>query len=354
MDRIDEKAAEEIIRKKERDNAKNFNQDESTDKTEEKSVVPVSTDVHEAAEARIDRSRGGLGVLKSGNPESEIHGANDEYWKNVPIQNLPSAGLFYPDNAELTIRSAEVGEIRHWSTIDENDFLDMDAKMNFIIEKCVRFRGANKEPLSWKDLLEIDRFYIIFLVHEITFPNGENKLFVKFGCNMQCKGDGTYREKVHLKANMLNLLIIPEDIMKYYSPEHKCFAKVSEKLKEELRFYLPTVGVSQKIKGLIKDARDNSNYVDPAFIKIAPFLIKEWRDINEGYLEKLRIQTFNWNKNKTLFVTGFADKLEQSVNLTVKRECKQCGVVLEVPLFFRDGFTIKNLFVVSASLDDLI
>ena len=72
--------------------------------------------------------------------ESTISGANDSYWKKVPLENLPSKGLFYGDDAELTIRSAEVSEVRQWSTMDEGDVLDIDDTLNFILEKCCRFK----------------------------------------------------------------------------------------------------------------------------------------------------------------------------------------------------------------------
>ena len=302
---------------------------------------------------RVDRSGGGLGRLTGG--QSEIHGANDSYYKNVPLQNLPTKGLFYPDGTEITIKAAEVGEIRHWSTIDENDFLDMDMKMNFIVEKCIRIKNMEQNVLMhWKDIKEIDRFYLIFLVHEFSFPDGENKLYINFGCNIQCKGDGTYREKVHLKSNMLNMFTVPEDLMQYYDPTEKCFVKNSQKLGEVLKFYMPTIGVSQYVKGLVRDARDKGSYIDPAFLKVAPYMIKDWRDLNDRYLESLRMDTFKWGKNKLLFIAGFSDALEKSVSLIVKKQCPRCDVELEAPLFFRGGFTIKSLFLVSGSIDDLV
>ena len=39
-------------------------------------------------------------------------------WKNVPLENLPSQGLFYEESTQIAIRAASVAEIRHWSTID--------------------------------------------------------------------------------------------------------------------------------------------------------------------------------------------------------------------------------------------
>lgn len=302
---------------------------------------------------RLQRGEGGgIGTLKGG--ESGLHSAADMFWKNLPLENLPTAGMFYPKGMQLTFRAAEVAEIRHWSTIDSNDMLDMDMKMNFILEKCVRVKGPDGTWMSWEDLIEIDRFYILFCIHEITFPNGENKLMIKFKCPPTCKGDGTYRESVQLKSNMLNLLTIPEELMQYYSPEERCFIKVSTKLNETLRFYLPTIGVSRKIKNIIKDAQQEGGFIDTAFIKVAPYLVKDWRTLDDKKLEALRMDTFRWSKNKTLFIMGISDMMEKAVNLTVKKECPQCHIDLEAPIFFRGGFTIKNLFALSDRLDELI
>ena len=303
---------------------------------------------------RVDRSGGGLGTLKDGSAASALHGAADEYWKTLPVDNMPTGGLFYPEGIEVTIRSADVAEIRHWSTIDEGDMLNMDMQMNFIMEKCVRVKSPAGTWLSWQDIIEIDRFFILFRIHELTFPNGENKLKVRFKCPPNCGGDGTYREMVHLTSNMLNLLNIPEDIMQYYSPEDRCLVKVSARLKETMKFYLPTIGVSKKIKDMIKTARDEGGYVDDAFIKIAPYLAKDWRTLNDKELERLRMDTFRWDRDKLMFVMGLADKIEKSVNLLVKKTCPKCDVVLEAPIFFRDGFTIKSLFFISGELNELV
>ena len=98
-------------------------------------------------------------------------------WKNIPSENLPSQGLFYEAGTQIAIRAAAVAEIRHWSTIDDNDLLSIDEMLNFIIEKCCRIKVPGK-PGTYKDLKEIDRFYLIFAIRDYTFKNGENKIFV--------------------------------------------------------------------------------------------------------------------------------------------------------------------------------
>lgn len=284
---------------------------------------------------------------------SEIHGAADNFWKNIPFNTLPSKGMFYPDDSEITIRSASVVEIRHWSTIDESDFLDMDDKLNFILEKCLRFK-CKDGILMWKDIKEIDRFYLVFRIHELTFPNGENKLLVNFGCDQSCKGDGSYSNKIQLTSNHLKMFTLNDKVLQYYNPTKKCFSKESESLGEVIELYVPSIGTMLYVKNIMKESRNNNGYLDKSFLRILPYFVTDWRRMNTNSVEKLRMDSSQWQTNKFLFISALIDEFQKSVNLTVKHECERCSTVLERPLFFRGGFTIKDLFAVSIELDGLV
>ena len=60
--------------------------------------------------------------------------------KIINLEELPSAGMFYEPGTEISIRACRVEEIRHFSTIDETDIIDVDDKLNYIIERCCRIR----------------------------------------------------------------------------------------------------------------------------------------------------------------------------------------------------------------------
>ena len=105
-----------------------------------------------------------LGKSIDSQVNSTISIANDPTWKKIPLENLPSKGLFYADNTEIAIRSATTFEIRHWSTIDEDDQNDVNDQLNFILEKCARIQITKSSiALSWEDILEIDKLYIILV-----------------------------------------------------------------------------------------------------------------------------------------------------------------------------------------------
>ena len=89
----------------------------------------------------------------------------DVGWHPLPVSALPSAGKFYPDNSRIQIRAAANKEIRHFSTIDPDDPLDADDKLNFILDNCSIIMMDEKR-VSYKDLLEIDRFYVIIAIRD--------------------------------------------------------------------------------------------------------------------------------------------------------------------------------------------
>ena len=106
--------------------------------------------------------RPNLGVVDS---YAELSAASESSWKLLDTRGLPSQGLFYPENSELLLRPAKTKEIRHWSTIDENDPLDVREKINFILNSCTKFTVKGSHiPLNFNDFIEVDRYHILFRI----------------------------------------------------------------------------------------------------------------------------------------------------------------------------------------------
>ena len=73
-------------------------------------------------------------------PTTEVTGLkykdNLGYLK-IDVKTLPTQGLFYPDGTEISIRAARGGEIKHWSTMNDQDINQLsqiDDILNYIIE----------------------------------------------------------------------------------------------------------------------------------------------------------------------------------------------------------------------------
>lgn len=300
--------------------------------------------------------RQSLGQARSAQPqESSISSANDSFWKTIPLQNLPSGGLFYPDGAELSIRSADVSEIRQWSTIDEGDILDVDDQLNFIIEKCTRFKiNGGQMWLTWRDILEVDRLFIVFMIHEITFPTGQNELYAKFTCNSSCTGEEKFEDTLLVNSGMLQIFSLPEELMQWYSQDYKCFEVVSTKLNDTWYLYMPTIGVIERLRKRIAEIRQTGKNVDKAFIKYAPYIIQDWSKFGKREYSDLQMSSFAWHINKFTFINEFVDQIQLARETSISTGCPKCGSILTTPLFSQSSFTIKNLFLISGRLNELI
>lgn len=262
-------------------------------------------------------------------------------WKGVPVDNLPSEGRFYPDGTTLEIRAAQVQEIRHFSTIDENDPLDMDDKLNMIVDKCVRMRFPDRQA-SWKDIKEEDRFYLIFAVRDLTFVNGENKLFLNLQCGRTCAGDGTYKEKVELVKDNFDYYKIDPRLMEHYDEKERCFVLRNTKA-GTFKLYIPSLGVTSFIKGYVRQRIKNNEFFDRSFLKIAPFLFPEWRQLNDQSYNAMYQESMGWSPLKFSSMLQMAEMIRFGVKTELVRSCKQCGVEVRTPMSFPGG--VKSIFI---------
>lgn len=270
-------------------------------------------------------------------------------WKAVPIENLPSEGLFYPEGATLEIKAASVGEIRHFSTIDENDPLDLDDKLNLIVEKCMRLRFPNKSA-SYKDLKEEDRFYIIFAIQELTFKNGENKLFINVKCGATCMGDGTFFEKIEMKKENFEYYKIDQKLMQFYDSQACGFLINTEKV-GQIKLYVPSLGVTSFIKNYLRERIQRREFYDKTFIKVAPFLFDDYRTLTEAKFNAMQKDSLTWNVYKLSAILKVAEKIRFGAKTEIKRQCDKCGAEVAAPLSFPGG--IKSLFLPADALDNL-
>lgn len=302
-------------------------------------------DQNEEVEVNPDSGRPTLGMAeKPQHKEAERQEskklADEMGWHNIPIQDLPSAGLFYADDAEVAIKSAKVQEIRHFSTIDENDPFDIDDKLNFVVDKCLKVR-LNGVMASWKDLKDEDRFYLIFAIRDLTFKEGENKLMINLACTeMDCKTT----DKIELKNGIFDYYKIEGKLMNYYDQEEKCFAFDSEKV-GKFNLYVPSLGVTSFIKNYVKKKQQAGESYDLSFVKVAPFVFGDWRLLNDASYQGMEQESFGWNKQKFSAIHNLTEKIRFGVKLSVTQNCSECGAEVTAPLTFPNG--VKSLFVIS-------
>ncbi len=263
-------------------------------------------------------------------------------YHNIPTISLPSGGMFYPEGTEISIRSAKVSEVRHFSTIDETNVLDIDEKLNQIVESCIRITCATKR-LSYKDILEEDRFYIILSIRELTFPEPESSLKVE---HMSKKGE---KHQIEIKKDYFQYFKIPVELDKYYDNDEKTFM-VETKSFGTISMRPPSIGVMQKITSHIREKQQRGEKVDQSVLQIIPYLHHDWRGFNDKTLFEFEIELNGWSSKKYNLVYTLAEKMKIGIqpNMLVQLGDEE----EEVPINFRDG--IKSLFVIQDIAGELL
>jgi hypothetical protein len=259
------------------------------------------------------------------------------------MESLPSKGLFYEETTQVAIRAASVAEIRHWSTIDENDLLGTDDMLNFIMEKCCRIKVPGK-PGNFKDLLEIDRFYLIFAIRDYTFKNGENKLMINVSDE-----DGV-EEKVEVTKDLLDYFNPDERLMNYYDRQNRCF-NINMKNGESFQLHLPTLGIMNFIKSYIKAKQQSNKNFDKTFIKYAPFLFPEWKTLTQSSYDKAVQDSMTWTLQRISVLDKLVEILSSSVNPQI-RYISSGGGERVSPLNFPGG--VKSIFLISDIFGELV
>lgn len=262
-------------------------------------------------------------------------------WIPIPLADLPTRGLFYPLNTVIAIRSASGAEIRHWSTLDETDFSALDDMLNYVIERCVTIKTSTEENLrlSWKDIKEVDRFYILLAIHELTFPSGENKLQVKISDT----------KKLDVKKDMVNYITLDPVLMRYYDEVERCFV-LKPKGGKLLKLDVPCVGVTLWLKNYINRKRAVQEEFDEDYLLFAPFVIRNWRGLTDDVYNKFVEDSHAWNVTTISLMVHVKKLFADAINPVIKF-IDEGGVEQTAPLNFQGG--IKSLFLISDPFEQL-
>ena len=263
-------------------------------------------------------------------------------YHNVPVIGLPSGGMFYPKNTQISIRSANVSEIRHFSTIDENNVLDVDDKLNSIVEACTRVTSSKKR-LSYKDLCEEDRFFLILSIRDLTFPEPESQLTVE---HKDKKGK---KHTVSIKKDHFQYFNVPESLDKYYSDEKRTFL-IETKSFGTIEMRPPSIGVMQKMTDYIKSRQEKEENIDQSLLQVMPYLIHEWRGFTEKDIFQFEIEMNSWSNKKYSLIYKLAEQMKVGIQPEMKVYLGDEWEV--VPISFRDG--IKSLFIIQDISGELL
>ena len=263
----------------------------------------------------------------------EQHSIGQGYME-IPLKDLPSGGVFYPDGTKIFVRAASGADIRHWSMMNETDISQIDEALNYVIERCVTISFPTAYGrASWQDLKEIDRFYLIIAVRDFTFTEGHNELKIVV----------SETEDVIVKKDNITFIDLPEGIWKYYNQEKRCFTFDSTTPSiGQINIYMPCVGVTQWLKGYLERKTRVQEAYDKDFLTVAPMLIKDYHGLNDKKYGELILQTLSYSVDDWSLISHIRSVLERAVTPKFVYTDEK-GVENETPLNFRGG--IKSLFL---------
>jgi hypothetical protein len=273
-------------------------------------------------------------------------------WKNIPMEILPSSGLFYPNETKIAIRAASVKEIRHFSTIDEEDRLDIDDKLQYILDKCLRMEFPGEGVVSSKDIKTEDRFFLILAIRDLTFTKGENSV-VLIPENECEKKECPVKNGFELRTGVLSSYDIDNEVFKHYSSDERCFIFDVKKLDKRIKMYIPSLGVTQKIVDFTRYCVKNKIEIDDSFLKIAPFIFDEWRNLSDQVILSQMRESDNWTKEEFYIYFELSERIKVGTKPKATVKCPKCGgreVTAEIT--FPRG--IRSLFIISDIFRELL
>lgn len=249
-----------------------------------------------------------LGQIKSDTDhKAELAQKNKEEfsnigWREIKFENLPSEGKFYPENIKFEIRPARAEEIKHYSSLSENDIMDIDSHINDIVVACTRILDTNSGQLLKSELLkEADKYYFLFSIRDLSMKNLQKKHKLMqtakcAKCGQTCTTEITNQTFGNYKINT--------GISKWYDPDQRCFVVKSEAFSAPMKFYIPSIGVMQSIKTFIatkerEKRAGKDSYYDRDLMLNAQFLIKDAKDVNDQHMEKLHKKVKRLNIDET-------------------------------------------------------
>jgi hypothetical protein len=203
----------------------------------------------------------------------------DLQYFNFDVKDLP-CGKFYPAGTLLMVRPAQVKEIQAYSMVDDNNFYDIVEKMNDMLQSCIRIKYPNGNIASYLDIKDQDRLYLIFLIRELTFQQG-NTLAVSV---QSPSGD----VQVELKRENFKFHEIDSKLEKFFNKSKNSYIFKTTNNKE-FELTPPNIGIQKAFTDYIIKENNENRTPNLAFLKIIPFMLEGRTSITyEGIKSKLQ------------------------------------------------------------------
>ena len=267
---------------------------------------------------------------------------SDLHYFAFDIKEFP-CGIFYPPGSTIQVRPAQVKEIQAYSMVDDNNFYDIIEKMNDMLSSCVRIKYIDGRIGSYLDIKYPDRFYLIFLIRELTFQQGSS---LTTTTNCSC-GD---QISIELKRENFRTFEISDKISKFFDPQTLSF-RFSVKNGRTFNLAPPTIGLQKSFTEYIVKENNEKRKPNLSFLKIIPFMLFDRSSIT---LEGIKAKLTEYEKIDDIsfqFLNAAVEKMSFGIQ-KLNKKCTTCGLEVTTDMTFPDG--PSALFVVHDAFDQFI
>ena len=274
-------------------------------------------------------------------PKIENTRTTDLQYFNFDIKELP-CGNFYPSGTVFMVRPAQVKEIQSYSMVDDQNFYDIVEKMNDILQSCVRIKYSDGKIGSYLDVKDQDRLFLIFLIRELTFQQG-NSLTVATRC-----GCGNELQ-LELKRDNFSFHKTDEKLDRYFSNSSRSyhFTTVNGK---EFELTPPNIGLQKAFTDYIIKENNEKRAPNLSFLKIIPFMLSGRTSITyEGIKSKLK-EFEEIDDISFQFLNGAVSKMTFGIK-ELKKICS-CGEEIRAEMQFPNG--ASGIFVIHDAFETYI
>ena len=240
------------------------------------------------------------------------------------------------------IRPAQVKEIQAYSMVDDSNFYDIVEKMNDMLQACVRVKYADGRIASYLDIKDQDRLFLIFLIRELTFQEG-NGLSVNVRCS--CGEENA----VELKKDNFVYHEIDEKLSKFYNKGTGSyqFKTINNKSYE---LTPPNIGLQKAFSDYILRENNEKRTPNLAFLKIIPFMLTGRSNITyDGVKSKLK-EFEDMDDISFQFLNAAVGKMTFGIK-ELKKTCA-CGEEVRTEMQFPNG--ASGIFVIHDAFEAYI
>ena len=273
---------------------------------------------------------------------SENTKVSDLQFFNFDIRELP-CGEFYPQGSKFMIRPAQVREIQAYSMVDDNNFYDIVEKMNDMLQACVRVKYSDGKIGSFLDVRDQDRLFLIFLIRELTFQQG-NTLNV----GARCPSCATELQ-LELKRENFVFHDIDVKLEKFYNRNTGSyhFKTVNGK---SFELTPPNIGLQKAFTDYIIKENNEKRSPNLSFLKIIPFMLAGRTTITyDGIKAKLK-EFEDMDEISFQFLNGAVGKMTFGIK-ELKKTCT-CGEEVHTEMQFPNG--ASGIFVIHDAFEAYI